>query len=128
MRVTGSIGVMGTSEKPTVKLLGVIAPQRAEAFLLELANRRPINQLLADVIRRGDPQSPQIADHAKRIKRLYPEIAAPFDDDFEMWVEALYWTQIFLRLSWTAVDDRHRDWYLFEMRRQYRLAEIASML
>jgi hypothetical protein len=120
--------LMGTSEKPRPKVLGVIELQRAEAFLLDLANRRPINQLLADTIRKLHPQNPQIVDPAKRIKRLYPEIAAPFGDDFDMWVEALYWTQIFLRLAWTAVDDRHRDWYLYEMRRQFRLAVIASML
>src|SRR5437667_747599 len=119
---------MGTSEKRVAKLLGLIAPRRAEEFLKELANRYPRNQLLADVIRKADQQHAQIVNPAKRIKKLYPEMAEPFGNDFDMWVESLYWTQIFLRRAWTAHDDRHRHWYLYEMRRQYRLAVLQARL
>ena len=119
---------MSTSEKSKAKIRGVIDPRRAERFLCDLANRYPINELLASEVKRRSPDHALLTKPAERIKRLYPEMAQPFGDDFPLWVEALYWTQILLRRAWTAQDDRRRNWYLYEMRRQYRDAVIHSRL
>jgi len=38
--------------------------------------------------------------------------------------KVLPWLQEYLRLAWRAPDERHRSWYLHEMRRHYRDSTI----
>ena len=111
---------MGTSEKRVAKVLGVIDPKRAENFLLDLANRYPVNELLAGIVRQRHPENSLIVGPAQRLRKFYPEMAEPFGDQFRIWVDAIYWTQIFLKRAWESSDDRRRQWFLYEMRSQYR--------
>ena len=67
-----------------------------------------------------------IAAPAERLKKKYPEMAEPFGDKFDIWVDVLYSTQIFLRRAWEANSERSRQWYLHEMRRHYRDAVIFT--
>jgi hypothetical protein len=117
---------MSTSDKSTSNFR--IDPARAERFLRDLANKYPVNELLAGVLKDRFPGHALIVKPAQRIRTLYPEMASPFADDLTMWAESLYWTQILLRRAWTAHDARHRNWYLYEMRKQYRDAVIQATL
>jgi hypothetical protein len=121
---------MSTSKKSEAKVLKPITRARAERFLLDLANHNPIgdplSELLMAVVRETNPNDQRITTEAERVKKLYPEMAQPFEGTFTIWVNVLYWTQIYLRRAWTASDERSRNWYLFEMRRQYHDAAVQS--
>jgi hypothetical protein len=104
---------MGSSRRAGNKILGVIDPARAEAFLLQLAN---------------PPTSGKITTaYAETLRKRYPEMAEPVWKSLEEWTGNLIWIQLYLRHAWDAPDARHRDWYLHEMRRQYShaAAELA---
>jgi hypothetical protein len=94
--------VMGSGRKQGKKILGVITPERAEAFLLDIAN----------------PARVPDEDANKELLRKYPEIAKPLEpgglgEQFTL-------IRIKLQRAWIARDDRHRDWHLYELRRKYR--------
>ncbi len=103
---------MGPLPKSSRKILGVIEPPRAEGFLLDVAN-------LSDRWwkRSGDER---ISRPMKMLSERYPEIFDPFRDKPLPLVGAISGLRDYLRRAWDASDARHRDWYLFEMRREYR--------
>lgn len=101
--------LMSSSGKSSGKILGVITPARAEAFLTRLANRN----LEKDI---------------EKLKLAYPEMTEPLEGRPQQWGDPLYWVQIYLRSAWTAPDDRTRDWYLYELRRHYRDATTEASL
>lgn len=98
---------MGSSRRTGSKILGVIEPARAEAFLLKLANTHPLNDAVAE-----------------KLSLSYPEMAQPCGGRLSL--ETLTWAQAYLQRAWRAPNDRHREWYLHEMRRQYREAVVMT--
>src|SRR5262249_6059815 len=56
----------------------------------------------------------------------YPDILESFNGKPWLLLRVMNWFRYFLRKSWEAKDDRHRDWYLFEMRKQFRDALIEA--
>src|SRR5947207_4985115 len=82
---------MSTGRKTTDKILGMIAPSRAEGFLVSLANRQP-----------------------ERTRMHYLDVVGSFFDN------ELLSLRDELRLVWDAQDRRHRDWYLFRLRDSFQ--------
>jgi len=103
---------MSTSGKTGHKILGVMATSRAEGFLLDMAN---------------PPNEPEEQSNDRLIRR-YPEVAEPLEGRPKGWENSFSWIRIYLQRAWTAPDDRHRDWYLFELRRLYRDATVEADL
>jgi hypothetical protein len=99
---------MGSSRNTDNKILGVITPSRAELFLRRLANLHPVDGAVAE-----------------QLRAKYPEIAEPCASG-RSWLETLSWAQFYLRRAWDAPDERHRKWYLHEMRRDYRESVVMA--
>lgn len=56
----------------------------------------------------------------KMLSKRHHGIFEPFRDKPLLLLSVMGAVRHFLRKAWDAKDARHRDWYLFEMRRSYR--------
>jgi hypothetical protein len=104
---------MSTSHKQGRKILGVISPRDAERLLLAWANL-------------PDLPYPSNADAAcGRLISQNPEVFSfiPLAETDALGSAMIsgYFMEIrhLLRRAWVAPDRRHRDWYLFHLRKQF---------
>ena len=124
-----------SSHKKRGQILGVISPVRAERLLVDVANLPVAEWWVAEWRAALD-----------RILSRYPEIFGALDnpdhpglglireDATDTPVGRLTLATVdaivaqlahYLRRAWDAQDLRHREWYLFEMRREYQIRVLA---
>lgn len=94
---------MSSSQRMSHKILGGGTETAAENFFCDLAN-----SVVDDAL-------------AQKLSRKYPELAKSIGSS----LEALTWLQGYLQRAWNAADNRTREWYLFELRRQYRDSAVV---
>lgn len=109
---------MGSSQKSETKILGQVTPRIAEAFVSDVANLQDNWSHKAS----DQPVSPEM----KRLNERYPNVFSQLRNKPLLLLQVMDNMRHFLRVAWQATDGRHRDWYLFEMRRTYRDFLIAA--
>jgi hypothetical protein len=118
-------------KKNSHQILGMIDPRRAERLLTYLANVDPSTWGPEPEYTGESLQAMSSGlEHPKIVKKLlsdYPEVFEPInraDPENLPWRIGKLTTC--LRRIWDAVDSRHRDWHLFELRREYHGATIRT--
>jgi hypothetical protein len=118
-----------TRSKPANKILGLITAREADAFLVAAANLQPEQWELEKISETAEWFAAEFRPGAglAALAKNHSEIFGPFEAKSVLMMVTAICLRTWLRKAWDAADERHRDWYLFQLRQQYlELLDLAE--